>query len=88
MRTLSQTIAFGEVAARYQVLRAQFPAIRARTIKLFIDRAEGESMQEFQCAVEHGHDWSYTGTAYGGDDESYGGEGRVYCRHCGTDGDA
>lgn len=34
------------------------------------------------------HDWSYTGTAYGGDDESYHGEGRCYCAHCGADGDA
>ena len=35
-----------------------------------------------------GHEWAYTGTAYGGDDESYHGEGRCYCIHCGADGDA
>lgn len=35
-----------------------------------------------------GHEWAYTGTAYGGDDESYFGEGRAYCIHCGADGDA
>jgi hypothetical protein len=34
------------------------------------------------------HEWVYTGTAYGGDDPSYGGEGRVYCSKCGADGDA
>lgn len=34
------------------------------------------------------HDWSYTGTAYGGEDESYHGEGRCYCSLCGADGDA
>lgn len=34
------------------------------------------------------HDWSYTGTAYGGEDESYHGEGRSHCRLCGADGDA
>jgi hypothetical protein len=34
------------------------------------------------------HDWNHTGTAYGGDDESYRGEGRVICRKCGADGDA
>lgn len=34
------------------------------------------------------HDWSYSGTAYGGDDESYHGEGRCYCSLCGADGDA
>lgn len=34
------------------------------------------------------HDWSYSGTAYGGDDESYHGEGRCICSICGADGDA
>ena len=34
------------------------------------------------------HEWAYTGTAYGGDDESYHGEGRCYCMNCGADGDA
>lgn len=34
------------------------------------------------------HEWSYTGSAYGGDDDSYHGEGRVYCTKCGADGDA
>lgn len=34
------------------------------------------------------HEWAYTGTAYGGDDESYMGEGRCYCVHCDADGDA
>lgn len=29
-----------------------------------------------------------TGTAYGGDDDSFFGEGRCYCEHCGADGDA
>lgn len=35
-----------------------------------------------------GHEWAYTGTAYGGDDPRYMGEGRCYCVHCGADGDA
>lgn len=34
------------------------------------------------------HDWSFTGVAYGGDEESYHGEGRCYCSRCGADGDA
>jgi hypothetical protein len=34
------------------------------------------------------HEWAYTGSAYGGDDDSYHGEGRCYCIHCGADGDA
>lgn len=37
-----------------------------------------------ECA----HDWAYTGTEYGGDDERYHGEGRAYCSKCGADGDA
>jgi hypothetical protein len=39
---------------------------------------------ETDCA----HRWSYSGTAYGGDDDSYHGEGRCYCTLCGADGDA
>lgn len=34
------------------------------------------------------HDWSYTGSTYGGDEDSYHGEGRCYCSICGADGDA
>jgi len=40
------------------------------------------------CTGPRGHSWVYTGTQYGGDDESYHGEGRCYCEHCGADGDA
>jgi hypothetical protein len=32
--------------------------------------------------------WVYTGTQYGGDDDRWHGEGRVYCELCGADGDA
>ena len=39
------------------------------------------------CTNPGGHEWAYTGTAYGGDDPSYFGEGRCYCVHCGADGD-
>lgn len=41
-----------------------------------------------RCSNPGGHEFVYTGTAYGGDDESYGGEGRSLCAHCGADGDA
>lgn len=34
------------------------------------------------------HEWTYTGTAYGGDDDRWFGEGRGYCAKCGADGDA
>lgn len=39
------------------------------------------------CSDPGGHEFAYTGTAYGGDDPSYGGEGRCFCIHCGADGD-
>lgn len=39
------------------------------------------------CLPGHSHKWACTGTAYGGDDERYHGEGRSYCEHCGADGD-
>jgi len=41
-----------------------------------------------RCTRQDGHEWSFTGTGYGGDDPSYFGEGRCYCIHCGADGDA
>jgi hypothetical protein len=34
------------------------------------------------------HDWACTGSAYGGDDDRWHGEGRMYCAKCGADGDA
>ena len=40
------------------------------------------------CTNPGGHSWVCTGTAYGGDDERWCGEGRMYCEFCGTDGDA
>jgi hypothetical protein len=49
-------------------------------------RAEDDS--DPPCSNKGGHEWEYSGTAYGGDDESYHGEGRCYCVWCGTDGDA
>jgi hypothetical protein len=43
---------------------------------------------EFVCTDPKGHEWEYTGSAYGGDDDRWCGEGRCYCIHCGADGDA
>ncbi len=43
-----------------------------------------EPSEQNLCA----HEWVYTGTQYGGDDESFRGEGRCYCSVCGADGDA
>ncbi len=87
-RSLVQAIDFGRVADQYRRLRAAHPRARALTIKRYINDDQGLSFEEYECSVERGHTWSYSGTQYGGDDESYGGEGRVYCCHCGADGDA
>ena len=43
---------------------------------------------EPRCTNPKGHEWAYTGTQYGGDDNRWHGEGRCYCIHCGADGDA
>jgi len=43
---------------------------------------------EPRCTGPKGHEWAYTGTQYGGDDDRWHGEGRSYCIHCGADGDA
>ena len=40
------------------------------------------------CTDPGGHEFECTGTAYGGDDERWHGEGRMLCVHCGADGDA
>lgn len=40
------------------------------------------------CSDPAGHKFECTGTAYGGDDDSYHGEGRCFCIYCGADGDA
>lgn len=87
-RTLAQAAEFGAVAAQYLQLRQSHPAMRALTIHRYIRDDEGLTPVQFECATERGHDWSYSGTAYGGDEESYFGEGRCYCRYCGADGDA
>jgi hypothetical protein len=39
------------------------------------------------CTNPGGHSFVSSGTEYGGDDESYFGEGRCYCEFCGADGD-
>jgi hypothetical protein len=49
------------------------------------DREDWDPGQRRRCAR---HVWVFTGSAYGGDDESFHGEGRTYCENCGADGDA
>lgn len=78
-----------QLAAVYFRLRAEKPLVPA-AISLNYARDPGgvRNFDEFICEQTTGHSWSYSGSAYGGDDESYHGEGRCYCAHCGADGDA
>lgn len=69
----------------YATLRADHPEVPAAKILGYLKGGDGQSFAEFTCT---GHKWAYTGTAYGGDDSSYLGEGRCYCVNCGADGDA
>lgn len=41
-----------------------------------------------RCTNPGGHEYRCTGTAYGGDDPRWFGEGRCLCIYCGADGDA
>lgn len=81
-----------EAAHRYsassEVVRS---AVRARLQGAEPTRPEEQDEPEYdpgQRGPCQGHSWVFSGTAYGGDDESFHGEGRAYCEHCGADGDA
>jgi len=52
-----------------------------------VDFPEEDDFYE-SCSNPGGHSYECTGTAYGGDDERWNGEGRCLCIHCGADGDA
>lgn len=88
IRTLADAVRFGEIAGQYVRLRRDYPLMRAVTIKRYIDSDTYLQPEQFMCETELGHRFAYSGTAYGGDDDSYHGEGRAYCMHCGADGDA
>jgi hypothetical protein len=88
LRTITQAVAFGRTAAQYATLRRAHPMVSARWIKRYIDDQPPLTLEQFVCEATTGHRWSHTGTAFGGEDETFRGEGRVYCLHCGADGDA
>lgn len=72
-------------AHNYQQMRREHPERGAADVWRFVHHEEGMTFEQFTCP---GHEWTYTGTAYGGDDDSYMGEGRCFCANCGMDGDA
>lgn len=55
---------------------------------MFEDDCEPSQCNGGCRSVPPGENWAYTGTQYGGDDDSFYGEGRCYCMFCGADGDA
>lgn len=78
-----------EARARYFRLRAVNPDTPARHLFAYANGdGDGEALNEYLCRVGPGHQWGYSGAAYGGDDERFHGEGRVLCNRCGADGDA
>jgi hypothetical protein len=79
-----------ERAVTYYRIRGTHPEIPARHAFAWA-HGNGDrdaNLQEFMCRITRGHSFGYSGTAYGGDDESYHGEGRCICGYCGADGDA
>ena len=76
-------------AAVYFRVRGQYEHIPARVaFGWACGEGEGQSLVEYLCSVTRGHEWGYSGTQYGGDDERWHGEGRCLCVWCGADGDA
>jgi hypothetical protein len=83
--TFDSLAALAEIAPEYRRLREARPEISARDVHRYLRGcSDFQSIDQFLCA----HSFVYTGTAYGGDDASYRGEGRCYCSKCGLDGDA
>jgi hypothetical protein len=54
----------------------------------FEDMDDAEDSVGLPCNHPDGHKFEHTGTAYGGDDPRWHGEGRCLCIYCGADGDA
>jgi hypothetical protein len=54
----------------------------------FEDMDDAENGANLVCSHPDGHVFRCTGTAYGGEDTRWNGEGRCLCIYCGADGDA
>jgi hypothetical protein len=85
MTTFAQVESLAAIAPSYRAMRQANPTVRAADVHRFLScGGDGLTLEQFCCR----HDWACTGTEYGGDDDSYHGEGRCYCTKCGADGDA
>lgn len=85
---MSTALSLAPILPEYNRLRERHPFTPALLVLRYLRDDEGLTFEQFVCAHTTGHAWSNTGTAYGGDDDSYRGEGRAYCSCCGADGDA
>lgn len=86
--TFNKLASLADIAPGYLNLRKQHPAVPAKLVHQYLQESGDDgTLEQFVCRVTVGHRWSYTGSAYGGDDDSYHGEGRVFCALCGADGD-
>ena len=81
--TFSKLERLAAIAPEYRTFRAKHPEVSAQKALTYLRASPAESFEQFFCA----HEFAFTGTAYGGDDTSYHGEGRCYCSKCGLDGD-
>lgn len=78
------------------ILREQLRALVRRHSFGSVERALDEINQQAANTAEAddepaencAHEWIFTGTAYGGEDSRWHGEGRCFCAKCGADGDA
>lgn len=85
--SIEAAVRFGDLARRFADARREFPGRAAAAVLDGVRKSEewGVPLVEAMCP---GHEWAYTGSAYGGDDDRWHGEGRCYCVWCGADGDA
>ncbi|CAB3730447.1 hypothetical protein LMG22037_05532 [Paraburkholderia phenoliruptrix] len=83
MRTTHQLLDFAVTNVAYREARGNLHYRAIDALGYVRDPGPSVDMEQYTCA----HQWAYTGTAYGGDDTSYFGEGRCYCLRCGIDGD-
>jgi len=80
---------FAAVASEYRYLRERHPHVAASLVFAYILAPDDYlTLEQFVCARTVGHVWTCTGTAGGGDDPRFHGEGRMLCSNCGADGDA
>jgi hypothetical protein len=84
LASFEQLQSVAQLAPLYLSIRQQFPLLPARDVLTFVKHGDGVGIEQYFCR----HEWVFTGSAYGGDDDSYRGEGRCYCSRCGADGDA